>query len=355
MGFLKNLFEALRSKQLALALMAVIMGVVLVATVFLSPQVAQQFVFMSLWFNGLLVLLVVNTACCFFSRLNRRSWDMAFSGIVIFHLSFVMLFMGVAYDKFFSFHGTVRLTEGETLNLAERASYDNPELGGFFNPSRRLKGWISLNKIVPHYMVEGRDKGAACGLSLGTGPADMVRGFSYVNHHLTYNGFRFFRDKGGFSPCVELYDKEGNYIYGACFSLQSLRGKDGKFTYTTGSPQKPEPILFPQKPQKPLFYLMTQYFPEPKNELDGKVLFAVTPYREGQHSFPSEPKFEVKAALDEKVRVGDQYLALREVRYWMNLDVRYNPGQPLISSSLWIGLGGIALTTIARLIRKKQA
>lgn len=323
------------------------------ATVFLSPQVAQKLVFMSLWFNGLLALLVVNTACCFFSRLNRRNWDIAFAGLVIFHLSFVTLFMGVAYDNLFSFHGTVRLTEGETLNLADRASYDNPEWGRFFNPPRILKGEITLHEIIPHYTVGGKDKGAACELSLGTGPADMVRGFSYVTHYLAYNGFRFFRDKGGFSPCVALYDKDGNDIYGACFSLQSLRGKDDKFTYTTGSPHGPEPIVFPQSPQKPLFYLMTQYFPVLNNERNGKVQFTVMPFREGQHAFPSEQKIQRKASVGERVQMGDHSLELKEVRFWMNLDVRYNPGLPLIFTSLWLGFGGIILTTVARLIKKK--
>jgi cytochrome c biogenesis protein ResB len=346
-----KIFDVLRSKYLAVTLMGVILVVVLVATVFLSPPLAQQFVFTTLWFNGLLVLLVVNTACCFFGRLNRRSWDLAFTGMVIFHLSFVTLFLGIVYDKLFFFRGTIRLSEGETLNLAERASYDNPEWGRLFAPARKLKGEITLHKVVPHYTVAGRDKGAACDLTLGTGPADGVRGFSYVTHHLTYHGFRFFREKGGFSPCVVLYDRDGNDTYGACYSLQSLRGKDGTYTYTTGTPHGPEPIPFPQAPEKPLFQLMTRYFPGPKDERNGKVQFAATAYRDGQRLSPSELKFGEKVALGEKVRVGEHQLALVEVRAWINLDVRYNPGRYIIMTSFWAGIAGLVLTVTARMKR----
>jgi hypothetical protein len=341
-----------RSKYLAIALMATIAVVILGATIFLKPYIAQQSVFTSLWFNALLVLLVVNTAFCFFSRLGGRTWDLAFTGVVVFHLSFVMLFLAVAYDRLFFFQGTVRLTEGETLSLSDRASYDNPLWGRFFIPARTLKGNITLHRIEPNHIVDGRNKGAACELEIGTGPADVVRGFTYVTDHLDYNGFRFFRDQGGFSPCLSLYDETGNDIYGACFSLQSIRQQDGKFRYTTGSPHGPEPILFPQSPVQPLFYLLTEYFPIPKNERKGNVRFTVMPL-EGNHRSLPRPEFEGQTSLDEKIRIGKHSLALREIRYWVNLEVRYNPGLPLILASMWLGLGGIIVTAFAKLIRKK--
>jgi hypothetical protein len=346
------MLDILRSKYLAISLMVSILLVVLFSTVFLSPLAAHRLVFTTLWFNGILLLLVVNTACCFFSRLSRRSWDLAFSGIVIFHLSFVMLFLGVAYDKLCYFHGTVRLTEGETLNLADRASYDDPEWGRLFAPARTLMGEVTLHKILHHYNVSGRDKGVAAELTFSSGAADTVRGFTYVTNHLTYNGFRFFRDKGGFSPCVLLYEKDGKESYGACYSLQSLREKDGKFSYTTGSPHGPSPIPFPQAPLKPLFNLLTRYYPEPKNELGGKIQFGIAPLPDGQRPGKEEILFGKKAIIGEKVLVGEHLLELKEVRSWVNLDVKYNPGRYLIMISFWSGLGGITLTLLARIFRQ---
>jgi len=334
--------------------MTLILLVVLAATVLLSPLTAHQLVFTTLWFNGLLLLLVINTACCFFSRLNRRSWDLAYVGTVVFHLSFVTLFLGVAYDKLCYFQGTVRLTEGETLNLAERASYDDPEWGRLFAPERILKGEITLNKILHHHQVSGQDKGVAAELTFSSETDERVSGVTYVTHHLTYNGFRFFRDKGGFAPCVLLYDKDGKDIYGACYSLQSLREKDGNFIYTTGSAHGPGPIPFPQAPLKPLFNLFTRYYPEPKNELGGKILFGIAPLHEAPLAGTEKILFGEKAAGGEKVLLGEHGLELKEVRSWLNLDVKYNPGRYIIMLSFWSGLGGITLTVLARMLGRAK-
>ncbi|HAK59126.1 MAG TPA: hypothetical protein DCO77_01915 [Nitrospiraceae bacterium] len=68
----------------------------------------------------------------------------------------------------------------------------------------------------------------------------------------------------------------------------------------------------------------------------------------------SAERFKGKAAFGEKVKAGEYLLSLNEVRYWASLDVRYNPGLPVILTSFWVGLGGMVLTTGARFAQKKK-
>jgi hypothetical protein len=330
--------------------MAVILGVVLAATVFLAAPTAQQFVFTSYWFNGLLVALVVNTAFCFFSKLNRRTWDIAFTGLVIFHLSFVTLFLGVAYDKLFYFFGTVRLTEGETLNLADPASYDDSAWGRFFVPQTMLKGALTLDKVIPYHVVDGEKKGVANELTFGEG-AHAVKGIVYTTRHIAYNGFRFFRSKEGYAPLIVLYDSRKNSLYGAYVPLQSLRKKDDSVYFTTGTQQGPGTLDYPAEPEQPLFELLARYYPDQKEERAGHMQFTIFPLHAGRETAPAKKLAEAKVEMGKKIRVGDHFLAMNEVRHWASLEMLYNPGRYIIMLSFWAGIGGLALTVLTRLFK----
>ena len=135
--------------------MVVILVVVLAATVFLSPTVARQAVFTRLWFNGILTLLVVNTASCFFSRLRRRAWNLAFAGVVIFHLSFVAMFVGVITNSLFYYKGALRLTEGESIGISDPNAYDEEYWGPFFN-HQWMRGTVTLHKLYTQYNAGNR-------------------------------------------------------------------------------------------------------------------------------------------------------------------------------------------------------
>lgn len=346
----RKLFQGLCSKWLALSLMVVILGVGLVATVFLSIPVAQQTVFRSLWFNGLLVLLVLNTSCCFFSRLNRRNWDLVFIGIVIFHFSFVSIFLGVVYNSLFHFRGAIRLTEGETLPNEQPQSYDLADRGRFFNNSK-LKGETTFISMKTNYKVDGIDKGVTYEIAVGEESAKK-QGLVYITKNLDYNGFRYFHDKEGYSLLIVIYDNQGRELYGAYVPLQSLKQKDGKYLYTTGTKEGPGSFPFPQDPLKPLFDLQVAYHPDPKRERGGEVFFQVWPLRTEHEARGNKIVVRGRVAIGEKFDAGDYYLSVKEVRYWAGMNVRHDPGLPLILASLWMGLGGIILTTVARLIKK---
>lgn len=350
---LQKIFEALRSKLLALALMLLILVVITIATVFLQDQIAHQLVFSSLWFNGLLVLLVLNTACCFFSRIHLRGWTLVSTGMIIFHLSFVAMFAGIIIDSLFHFKGSLRLTEGESIGMANPTGYDQIIAGRFFKQSW-LRGDVNFLKMHTDYKVGNEKKGPACEISVVEG-ARLVSAVIYPTHHLEFNGFKFFRDKEGYAPLFMISDRNGKELYGGYVSLQSFQQKDGTYIYTTGTKQYgPGSADFPQIQNVPqLFKIQFTYHPPQLEKGVAEASFRVWEYDKGKNGGQGRLVFEGAAPLGEKVVFGDYGLSMKEVRYWASMDVLYNPGQPIVLVSFWTALAGLAISMFGRLYRRK--
>ncbi|MEK6582795.1 MAG: cytochrome c biogenesis protein ResB, partial [Nitrospirota bacterium] len=318
----------------------------------------------------LLVLLIVNIVFCIFKRI--RILRLFQIGTTIFHLSLILLFAGIVYDQLFFFEGAIRLTEGEALSCADRASYDWVRKGRFFKiPKLEDLGKIYSHKFHLSYFAEGRDWGAAYEIVVGEDvqqgrkkslrlvrtQADSPRRATeiiYVNHPLKYKGFEFYRDKEGYSPLFVLRDSLGRVLYGAYVPLQSIEQKDGTYLYRSGSAVAPGSFNFPQDPQlPPVFSLQATYYPDKVKKRAGEIFFQARPIVHGKDTEGQEEKelFKGKAALGKTVKAGDFLLSMDEVRYWTSMKVIYRPGSVIIFSSFWLGLGGITLSVILKMAK----
>lgn len=352
MDTLKKIHSFLSSYKLAMFLLVVILACCLLGVTVWRGTEAGRLIFGSLWFNGLLVLLVVNVAFCFFSRILGRKLTLVSIGMILFHLSFVAILGGVVYNSLFYFRGLIRLTEGETLSNGDINSYDYSERGRFFDLSK-LKGETTLIKMHTRYKVDGDDKRAAYEISVGE-EGSKKEGIIYVTKHLDYRGFRYYNDREGYSLLIILYDKLGREIYGGHIPLQSLKQKGDSYLYTTGTKDGPEALPFPQIYMEPLFYLQAAYSPDLIKERAGDVLFQVWPLHSSSDELHGDKAIaEGKAAIGEKFDAGEYGLSAGEIRYWVGMTVRYDPGLPIVLASLWAGLGGMVITTIGRLMKGK--
>lgn len=357
-----KIFSLFWSTRVALVLLVLILLSCIVGAS-LPAALGREAVFSSLWFNFLLVLLIVNIVFCIFKRI--RILRLSLIGTTIFHLSLVLLFAGVVYDQLFFFEGAIRLTEGETLSCAERASYDWVRKGRFFKiPKLEDLGEIYFHKFHPSHFAEGRDWGPAYEIVVGE---DVQQGrkkslrlateIVYVNHPLKYKGFEFYRDKEGYSPLFVLRDSLGRVLYGAYVPLQSIEQKDGTYLYRSGSAAAPGSFKFPQDPQlPPVFSLQATYYPDKVKKRAGEVFFQARPIVHGKDTEGQEEKelFKGKAALGKTVKAGDFFLSMEEVRYWTSMKVIYRPGSVIIFSSFWLGLGGITLSVILKMAKGRE-
>jgi len=344
------IYDSLASPKLAMTLLIVILACCLAGVTLVRGAEAGQLIFGALWFNGLLVLLIVNVACCFFGRIWHRRLTWISFGMILFHLSFVAVFSGIIYNSLFYFRGTIRLTEGETLRNNDPQSYDVVDKGRFFNFSK-MKGETTLEKMHAGYKVEEIDKRVAYEITVGEG-SSKKKEIIYVTKYLDYQNFRYFRDKEGYSILTLLHDKQGNMLYGAFIPLQSFKQKDGGYHYASGTKDSPESFPFPVNQLQPLLSLQLAYSPSKLKERAGNVEFRVWPLK--ADGMPDETHGTVgTAAVGGTFNAGDYDVSVSEVRYWAAMAVRYEPGQPVVLTSLWVGLAGMIITTFARMRKRK--
>jgi len=345
----RTTYRFLASVQLALTLLIAILACCIAGVTLFRGERAGALIFNTLWFNGLLVLLVVNVAFCFFSRIWGRRISLISMGMILFHLSFVAMLGGVIYNNLFYFQGSLRVTEGETLSNRELESYDIVEYGRFFNPGL-LQGETTLIKVHPGYVVDGADKYVAYEIAIGKSQAKK-NGFIYVTKYLEYKGFRYYRDKEGYSVLAILYDDRGREQYGLHIPLQSFQQKEGVYLYSTGTRSAPGSIPFPQEPARPLINLQIVYVPTALKERAGDAVFRWWPETGEHKERATDETGEGKARIGEQYRAGNFALSVREIRYWVSMHVRYDPGHPIVLASLWVGLGGMVITFLGRIAK----
>jgi len=337
-------YALLVSPKLAIALLVGVLACCVVGVTVFRGARAWELIFSTLWFNGLLVLLAVSSAAAFFTRIWRRRLTLVSVGMIVFHVSFAALLGGVVFNSLFYFKGVLRLTEGETLPNGESTSYDVVEHGRFFDFAR-LRGETTLREMHLRYEVDGQKKGTAYEVSVGEEKARTTETI-YITRNLEHDGVRYLVSKEGYSIGVVLHDRQGNELYAALVPLQSQPRGEKSFFYTTGSAQ--EPGVFPFPPEAPLLLLQVQYEPDPDPEKEraGKVLF-YTRRLDESGADPGQTMGEV--TVGGVFDAGDYQLEAREVRYWVGMDVRHDPGLMVILSSLWAGLGGMVMTFAGRI------
>jgi hypothetical protein len=347
----RKIYDALASAKLAMAMLVIILACCVVGVTIFRGAEASERIFNSLWFNGLLVILVMNVACCFFGRIWGKRITVISFGMILFHLSFVAVFLGVVYNSLFYFRGDIRLTEGEALANGDPQSYDSIDHGRFFGYTR-LRGETSLIKMHAGYKSDGKDKRVAYEVEVGEGN-NRKHEIVYITKSLEFNGAKYFRDKEGYSLLVTMSDWNGNELYGAYIPFQSYKQPDGKFRYAIGTKEADSGTMFPLT-QDPLFNMQMVYTPSVLTERGGMVEVRVRPFSHEEGGVNNTLLAQTRLPIGEKFSVGNYLLSVKEVRYWVGMRVTYEPGQPVILSSLWVGLFGVTLTTLGRIFRKRK-
>jgi hypothetical protein len=207
------------------------------------------------------------------------------------------------------------------------------------------------------YKVDNTDKRAAYEVAVGEG-ANSTKGIIYITHKLSHRGFDYFNDREGYSLLLLLSDRQGREVYGGHIPLQSIRQKDGSFKYSTGyrdgETVKQDVILFPSSPEKPSMALQLGYVLSKLKERAGEAEFTVFPLDQDGKPVFGKPVAEGKAPIGGQFTAGEYHLSAAEVRYWVGMTVRYEPGQPIVLASLWAGLAGMLITTIGRMLRGRR-
>ncbi len=336
-------YSLLVSPKLALALLVVVLVCCVAGVTIFRGARAGEVIFSTLWFNGLLVLLAVSSAAAFFTRTWKRKLTLVQTGMILFHVSFAAMLGGVVYNRLFFFDGLLRLTEGETVPNGLPESYDRIDHGRFFDFAR-LAGETTLVKMHVNYKVDGENKRAAYEVAVADGDA-LVHRTIWITQHLDFEGVRYFCQKEGYSVLLVMSDARGREIYGAHVPLQSFKQRDGGYVYAAGTSEGVTAFPFPPPPEHPRAAVQLRFRPNAVVERDGEVTFDVWPL--GPSGDPGPQRTGTVPARF-PFKAGDITLSPREIRYWVGMNVRYDPGLTLVLGSLCLGLAGMAMTLVAR-------
>lgn len=350
----RSVYDFLASAKLAMALLVIILICCLLGVTVWRGLDSWRVIFQTVWFNSLLVLLVINIACCFFGRIWGRRITIISFGMILFHLSFVVMLLAIIYNGLFYFRGTLRLTEGETVQSGERNNYDLVSSGVFFTPSR-LRGETTLIKMHTGYKIGKEDKRAAYEIAVGE-KHNRKQGIVYITNKLTHNGVDYFNEKEGYAIQLSLSDRDGKELYTIFVPLQSQVVRKGVYRYFTGRKEdsglKKELIPFPLPPERARYALEMEYFQgERVEDRSGGVQYAVYGLDGSGQPDRTKALAEGKSPIGKPFTVGEHLINAKEVRFWVGMLVRYEPGKPVIMTCLWVALSGMILTTIGRMLR----
>jgi hypothetical protein len=203
------------------------------------------------------------------------------------------------------------------------------------------------------YKVDGANKRAAYQVLVRDG-AERSEGIIYVTEYLDFRGVRFFCLKEGYSILLVMSDLAGPEICGAHVPLQSYRQEPRGYRYASGNADGPLAFPFPPPPEQPRVGVQMSYTPGQveRQGLVGLQVHLLAPT--GSPGTVKSGEVPVGGSFD----VGPIRLEPREVRYWVGMNVRYDPGLVVILTSLCCGLGGMVVTLVGRLRQgstRKQA
>lgn len=113
MNILKKLLFSTQAMALMLLLYAIAMAVATFIENDFGTLAAKQLVYYSVWFSVLQVLLIINFIVNIF---RYRLWIKGKWSVLLFHVAFIVIFIGAAYTHLFSVEGIMNIREGETSN-----------------------------------------------------------------------------------------------------------------------------------------------------------------------------------------------------------------------------------------------
>lgn len=132
------------------------------------------------------------------------------TGNLVFHLSLVLLLIGIAIGAFRGFKGTVLVVEGTGFTNT-LLSYDDKEPGRRFDASSLVPFVVELKDFRATYAQDGKaltfDAQVAWGRSAATTPYDVR-----VNHPLAVGGAKTYLIGHGYAPHVVVRDRSGEVV-----------------------------------------------------------------------------------------------------------------------------------------------
>ncbi len=260
-------------------------------------------------------------------RYSGRKGSYGFWGSVVFHLSLLILLLGIIASSIGRFDAEMILAEGQTTAFAEEAML-RVNRKSLLSPS--LSGTsITLRKFTADFEEDKYPVDYAAYLLLGATAVareELVR----VNHPLTVGRHQVFLHRYGFAPRFHVQDERGMVLLDSFINLIISR------------PEQTDHFDLPHQGLR----IETQLFPD--YHLNGETAISRSPS-------PKNPVMRVRVLADgtligekdlpvgQMADFGKYRLTFGELRYWAWFGVVHDPGYGFMIIGFIACVTGLAL------------
>jgi cytochrome c biogenesis protein len=191
------------------------------------------------------------------------------SGNLLFHVSLVVLLVGIAMGGLLGFQGTVLVKEGDGFANTVLA-YDDIKPGRRFDADRLVPFSFVLDDFQGTYGDDGKALTFLAKIRYAGGADDEPRPYDLrVNHPLVVGGAKTYLLGHGYAPKVRIVDREGNVLEQTVACLPQgptfLSTCTIKVPDAAGEQLAFEGVFTPTTVQDPQTGLVTSVYPAPEN------------------------------------------------------------------------------------------
>lgn len=265
-------------------------------------------------------------------RTERTLLKMRHVGSILFHLSLLLIMVGVILNYLYKYHGTLAMTEGQTL--ADVAGAYHHEFKGPLYADDTGRFFVTLNEVTAtdsNMTAPGR----SAKVDITIGHSSSTDAEISTNHPFKADALEFhFGLKSGYSPEIQLVDSAGNNLIRSFVRLAN-RKIDGKVVHRD--------IAFVHDEEIRIEVEVT----------DGQGPTTVA-YKVLIHQ-DSTVLYDGTMAMLDTVRFDGYLFNIPRLRRWCYIDVVKSPFLNLVFLGFWLALSGLAISFVPRLGRQGRA
>jgi cytochrome c biogenesis protein len=139
------------------------------------------------------------------------------TGNLVFHLSLVVVLVGIALGHLYGMRGSALVIEGQGFSNTV-TQYDNLRAGARFDVAKLPPFTVTLDDFRARYQEDGNQVGAARDFSAAVTVRDSPGAPAHpdeirVNHPLKIGGSKVYLGPHGYAPAVTVRDGQGNVVF----------------------------------------------------------------------------------------------------------------------------------------------
>jgi len=266
-------------------------------------------------------------------RVDRNLLKARHLGSIVFHLALLIVITGVLLNNLYRFSGVYGMTEGQ--EVGDEESYYMRQSKGLLRGDRSGRFRLRLERVDRfHEVGDAVTEEALVRLNPSDGGLPHAAGIR-INQPLKWRDLEIhLGGVTGYSPELVILDDNNQAVFRSFIRLKATR--------TLDSIQHEDFIML----QDGTLSLNVRVVPEPGDpQVFGRWL---TVTRNDSTLFSGE------LAVADTVVAGDMRIAIPRMRNWCYLHVMGNPLLWLVFSGFWLGLAGMAITVVARVIPGRE-